>query len=156
ESQMQLTSEEVEVLEELEVLSTHGLPFQIWKHPMRRNSDDRCDGCLEPWGDPDDDSSTPSMVSRGPTLKEDIWLQICRDRPRDVLCSGCVVSRIMDRYRRWLRIDDLKPCPFNIYNGWYESSSAIRRAFSSIGGAPSTSMNVFISRCASHYDEQST
>jgi hypothetical protein len=25
----------------------------------------------------------------------------------------------MDRYQRVLRIDDLKPCPVNIYNGWY-------------------------------------
>jgi hypothetical protein len=73
---------------------------------MRRN---HCDGCGQSW----------RKVHSGPMLTNDVWLGIC-DQDTDVLCDQCIRIRIVQIYHRPLRFEDLKPCEFNVFCGYFE------------------------------------
>ena len=77
---------------------------------MRRTGNRyRCDGCGQSW----------RKVHAGAMLTNDVWLAIC-DQDADVLCDQCIRIRIVQVYHRPLRFEDLKPCEFNIFSGYFE------------------------------------
>jgi hypothetical protein len=77
---------------------------------MRRTGNRyRCDGCGQSW----------RKVRAGAMLTNDVWLGIC-DQDADVLCDQCIRVRIVQVYHRPLRFEDLKPCEFNMFSGYFE------------------------------------
>jgi hypothetical protein len=69
----------------------------------------RCNGCGQSW----------RKVRSGPMLTNDVWLAIC-DQDTDVLGDQCIRIRIVQVYHRPLRFEDLKPCEFNMFCGYFD------------------------------------
>ena len=77
---------------------------------MRRTGNRyRCDGCGQSW----------RKVHAGAMLTNDVWSGICA-QDTDVMCDQCIRVRIVQVYHRPLRFEDLKPCEFNVFSGYFE------------------------------------
>jgi len=77
---------------------------------MRRTGNRyRCDLCGQSW----------RKVRAGAMLTDDVWSGICA-QDTDVLCDQCIRIRIVQVYHRPLRFEDLKPCEFNMFYGYFE------------------------------------
>jgi hypothetical protein len=51
----------------------------------------------------------------GPVLYDHLWKRIA-ERNERILCGFCMSDRMAQRFNRNIKIDDLKPCPFNLFH----------------------------------------
>jgi hypothetical protein len=68
-------------------------------------------------------TSVPSAARdfAGPVLHDHLWKQIA-DPDEHVLCGFCMTDRMAQRLGRVLKLADLKPCPFNLFqhpHSWF-------------------------------------
>jgi hypothetical protein len=57
----------------------------------------------------------------GPVLHDHLWKRIAEHNER-MLCGFCVSERMQRRFNRDLKLADLKPCPFNLFqhpHSWF-------------------------------------
>jgi hypothetical protein len=73
-----------------------------------RNSLYRCDGCGRSW----------RKVGSGPMLEDEVWR--CIAGQQDILCDGCVRTRIKQVLGRLLQFSDLSCCLYNVYAGYFD------------------------------------